>query len=282
MELNDYYKKVIKEAKKHYENFPVISLFIPGEFLHHIAVVYKFARTADDIADEGEFLPQERIKKLQKFRNDLSLALMGRSPSEFWESIANTIQKFNLSSRYFYDLLDAFEQDIGKNRYKNLNELLNYCKKSANPVGRILLEMFNIRDDESFLQSDFICTALQLTNMWQDVSVDLQKKRIYLPQDLLKKYGITESELLNNINTKAVKDLMKYLVKYTESLFYKGRGLLNKLPLRFKIQINTTIYGGLLILRKIEKIDYNVLNCRVNLNKFDFLFLFIKGILTYE
>ncbi len=282
MQFENAYKTAIKEAKEHYENFPVISFFLPAELIPHVAVIYKFARTADDIADEGDLTYEQRLEKLNEYRRDFRLALSGRKTSEYWKSIVNTIEKYNLNSIHFFDLLDAFEQDIKKNRYATLIELLDYCNKSANPVGRLLLEMFDIRDSESFKQSDNICTALQLTNMWQDVSVDLLKGRIYLPADILNKYGVSETQVSRKLYSSEFADMMKYLVEYTTSLFYNGKALLNKLPVKFKIQINATIYGGLKILKKINKIDFNVLNYRVNLHKMDYVLLFIKSLLTYE
>ncbi len=282
MSLENVYNAAIKVAKEHYENFPVVSFFLSAELIPHVAMVYKFARTADDIADEGSLPKAERLKRLEEFRNNFRLAIKGEYANVFWEGIVNTIRKLNLSEDYFFDLLEAFEQDINKTRYATMDELLSYCNKSANPIGRILLEMFNIRDEDSRRQSDFICTALQLTNMWQDISVDLLKGRIYLPKETITKFNVSEEEIIKRKHSEEFGKMMESLVKYTESLFYRGKGLLNKLPFKFKIQITATIYGGLKILKKIDKINFKLLNYKVKLNKIDYLLIFIKSLLTYE
>ncbi len=281
-EVEKIYKEAIRLSYSHYENFPVLSFLLPKEILPHVAIIYKFAREADDIADEGEKPPEERIALLEERKKHLSDALNGNYHSPFYEALHNTIEKFQLSSKNLFNLLEAFLQDVKKNRYATQSELLEYCERSANPVGRIILELFDRRDEKTFALSDKICTALQLTNFWQDVSVDLQKNRIYIPKEILEKFHYTEELLFEKKFNENFRQLMEYEVNFTKKLFYEGRDILNKLPFRLKAEINATILGGFEILKKIEKINFNVLDYRVKLNKKDFLFLFLKTFLTLE
>ncbi|MCP5063171.1 MAG: squalene synthase HpnC [Ignavibacteriae bacterium] len=265
------YQNAISFAKNHYENFPVASYFIKKNLRKHVAIVYQFARQADDIADEGDLLDDERIKQLNDYENALTDSLNNRFENKFWEALKNTIDTFNLSIENFYNLLNAFKQDISKNRYTDFEDLLNYCRQSANPVGRIILELHNIKDENALEYSDNICTALQLTNFYQDVSVDIKKGRIYIPQNELVEFGVDELIFeKNEINTNFTR-LMKFQVDRTEKLFTNGRNLLKYLPLLLKLEILLTIKGGEAILNKIIKNNYDVLNVRPSLTKFDFV-----------
>ncbi len=272
------YETAVKFAQAHYENFPVVSFLIPKHLQKHVAIIYWFARTADDFADEGNFSEDERIKKLDEFENRLTQLLNGNPDNNFEVALKNSIEERKLSPEHFYNLLKAFKQDVTKKQYENYNELLCYCENSANPVGRLILELFDIRDENAFLLSDKICTALQLTNFYQDVSIDWEKGRIYIPRDELKKYKVGKIvfELKeNNLNFKLV---LEANVKRTEKLFSEGRGLLKYLKGRLKREIAWTILGGEKILNKIKRIDYDVLNRRPELTKFDLSFLFISSL----
>ena len=281
--IDSTYSKAIKFSQSHYENFPVASLFLPKNIRKHVAVVYNFARNADDIADEGEYSIKERIQHLEKYRYQFSEALQGNYANEFWKALHNTIISFNLSEKYFFDLLSAFGQDITKHRYETFIELLDYCKRSANPVGRIILEFFDIiRHDKAIEYSDAICTALQLTNFLQDVSVDYKKGRIYLPITEIKKYGVNESSFLEKRNDANFKNLLTFQVNRSSELFEKGKNLLPLLPKRLRFQISLTILGGEEILRKIRKIDYDVLNIRPKLSKIDYVKLLAKAFIKND
>ncbi len=271
------YEAAVKFAQAHYENFPVISFLIPKHLQKHIAIIYWFARTADDLADEGNFQEDERINKLNDFENRLTKLLNGNSDDYYEAALKNTIEERKLNPEHFYNLLKAFKQDVTKKQYQNYKELLCYCENSANPVGRLILELFDIRDENAFLLSDKICTALQLTNFYQDVPIDWEKGRIYIPLDELKKYEVERIvfELKEiNLNFKLV---LEANVKRTEILFTEGRGLLKYLHGRLKYEIAWTILGGEKILNKIKKIDYDVLNQRPELTKFDLIILFIRS-----
>lgn len=190
--LDSGYQKAIDFTKSHYENFPVVSFLIPKDLRKHVAIVYQFARQADDIADEGSYDSEERRDRLKVYKSQLNDAIHGSPSNDFWFSLSNTITSKNLESKNFYNLLHAFTQDLTKKRYSDFNDLLNYCSNSANPVGRIILELNGIFDEDSKIFSDNICTALQLTNFYQDVSIDIQKDRIYIPMDELNDFGVTE------------------------------------------------------------------------------------------
>jgi squalene synthase HpnC len=281
-EIEKIYSQAVKLARSHYENFPVVSFLIPKNLVPHIAIVYMFARKADDIADEGNLPDEKRLALLEQQKEYLTASLNNAPPSPFWKALANTIEEFQLTSENFYRLLDAFSQDAIKKRYATKEELLKYCENSANPVGRIILEFFNFRDKKIFELSDKICTALQLTNFWQDVSLDLQKGRIYIPQETFEKFNYSEDLLFQRQFSEEFQQLMKYEINFTEKLFYEGKGILNRLHFRLKAEINATILGGLAILKKIEKNNFNVLNYRVKLTKKDFLSIFVKTFLTLE
>jgi squalene synthase HpnC len=272
------YKNAEKFTKEHYENFPVISLFIKKQLRKHVAIIYWFARTADDIADDTNLSPKEKIINLNHFEVRLTSLLQGNFNNDFEAALYNTIIKMNLSTGLFYNLLAAFRQDLLMNRYKTFNELLDYCKLSANPVGRLILELNNIRDESAFLYSDKICTALQLINFYQDVEPDYKINRIYFPIDEMAMFSVTENMFeLNKINLNLEK-LVKFSLDRTGELLKEGEKLLAFLPLRLKFEIKWTILGGKEILNRIRNNQYNVF-IRPKLNKIDFMKLMLKSFL---
>ncbi len=277
MNIDSAYEDALEFVKNHYENFPVASFLIPKSLRKHVALIYWFARTADDIADEGEMKSEERLKKLEEFENRLTELLNGNYSNPFELALHSTIETKNLSPENFYNLLRAFKQDIIKKRYDDFSDLLNYCHNSANPVGRLILELNDIKNDEAFYYSDKICSALQLTNFWQDTLIDFQKGRIYYPADEMEKFGVTEKvfELKeNNLNLQA---LVKHNIQRTNQLFEEGKNLIEFLHGRLKFEIKWTILGGEAILKKIESSDFNVLNLRPKLSKKDFFILLLKS-----
>ncbi len=192
--------------------------------------------------------------------------------------LSTIIKKNNLSSNYFIDLISAFKQDVTKFRYKNFAEVADYCKRSANPVGRVLLEIFKIRDDNAVKCSDKICTALQLTNFYQDTGIDYKKGRIYYPQDEMELFFVSEKMFELKENNPNIKALVKYNIDRTQQLFNEGRDIINYLSGRFKYEIKWTISGGEKILSKIVKKDFNVFRYRPVSNKFDYFNLLIKSL----
>jgi squalene synthase HpnC len=277
MDRNSAYNEAIRFAKNHYENFPVISFLIPKDLRKHIAIIYWFARTADDIADEGTLTQAERLIQLNEFETRLTETLKGNFSNQFDLALHSPVKEKNLSLKYFYNLLKAFRQDITVKRYEDFSSLQSYCVNSANPVGRLILELYNIRDENAFNYSDSICTALQLTNFWQDTALDFQKGRIYYPAKEMEKFGVTEKMFELNENNFNLKGMVKHNVERTLKLFDDGKNLLLFLNGRLNYEIKWTIMGGEKILDKIRLLNYNVLNFRPEITKKDVLSLLIKS-----
>jgi len=276
--FNTLEKSVSILAKDHYENFPVASFLIPKYFRKDLAIVYWFARTTDDIADEGNADPEKRLDELNKFEIEFQKSLKDGSENSYFNQLSKTIVDKKLSIKYFFDLLSAFKQDVVKKEYENYDEVLNYCKRSANPVGRILLELFSINNEEALLCSDKICTALQLTNFYQDTVIDIERGRNYYPQNEMKKFEVKQKMLGLKENNPNIKELVKHNVERAQLLFDEGENLLKYLNGRFKIEIKWTIAGGKKILDMISKNDYDVFTKRPKLDKIDFISLLIKSI----
>lgn len=264
--LEQAYQYCKEVTLSHYENFPVASVLLPRKVRRHIYPIYAFARHADDLADEAA-----DKTALLAWKSLLHQSPQERIAHPVFLALSDTVQKFNLPIALFDNLISAFLQDMEKNRYQSLAEVLEYCRNSANPVGRIILLLHGYRDERLFQYSDHICTALQLANFWQDVSIDLQKDRIYIPQDILQQYGLNEYALFKKPYDDKIKGALKSLTQVTRGLFLQGIPLLGHLRGRLKWELKFTILGGLAILKKIEEIDYNVLQTRPVLRKGDWL-----------
>jgi squalene synthase HpnC len=277
-ELESAYLSAVQFTKSHYENFPVISLFLPKRLRKHVAAVYQFARQADDIADEGKENSEFRIRNLELYEQNLTNCLDGRFENNFWMALNHTIQQHQLTPQYFYDLLSAFKQDVVKTRYSSHDDVLDYCRRSANPVGRIILEFFNVRDEESMKYSDAICTALQLTNFYQDVSIDIEKNRIYIAAEDIKSFNVKTEQFFAKSTDSDFTNLIKFEVERTQNLFNEGKKLIERLPKELKIQISMTVLGGEKILEKIGNLSFDVLNSRPKLSKLDYLNILLKAI----
>jgi len=277
--LNRAYSKSLKFAKYHYENFPVVSFLIPKNLRKHVAIIYWFARTADDYADEGNFLKGERLEKINNFEFRMKQLLIGKAESDYEIALANTINEKNLTADNFYNLLKAFRQDVIKYKYDNFDEIIDYCKHSANPVGRLILELFDILSEQAIKYSDKICTALQLTNFLQDVSIDYKKGRIYLPKDEMDMLQITEKLFEDKENNHKLKQLVKHYINRIQNLFDEGKKLFPLLSGRLKVEIKWTVAGGEEILNRIKKNDYNVLNNRPELSKTRMVSLLLKSLI---
>jgi squalene synthase HpnC len=264
-------------ARNHYENFPVVSFLIPKHLQKDIAIVYWFARTADDLADEGNFSDEERLKNLQSFEDEFTKSLDRKSDNEYFIKVSETIKNRNLLPKNFYDLLSAFKQDVIKKKYEKFDEVLDYCARSANPVGRIILDLHNIKNNDAYKYSDKICTALQLTNFYQDTIIDYQKGRTYYPQDEMKLFGVTEKMFEMKEINEHISKLVKYNIERTQQLFDDGKKLLPYLISRLKIEIKWTIFGGEKILEKIRKNNYNVFKNRPHLSKLDYFSILVQS-----
>ena len=275
-----------KLTLSHYENFPVGSLLIPSNKRKYIYSIYAFARTADDIADSDIYSIEEKLKLLDEYENELtnielkkSVSLKNESQNIF-TALSNTTDELRIPIKEFRDLLTAFRQDAVKQRYNDFEELLNYSAYSANPIGHLVLYVFGYdpeRDKECFEYSDKVCSALQLTNFWQDVSVDLKIDRIYIPERTMKEFNFNELMLLDKTENDDFRKMMKHLTERTKLLFEEGRKITNYVSGRLRYELKITIAGGMEILNKIEKINYNVLSQRVTISNIDKLKLLAKA-----
>jgi squalene synthase HpnC len=275
---NEAYKSALQFAKNHYENFPVVSFLIPARLRKDVSIIYWFARTADDIADEGNLSAEERLRKLDEFEENFNKALLGDYRSDYERALHTTIREKELDPEHFTDLLKAFRQDVTKTEYDNYQEVLDYCVYSANPIGSLILELHGIRNGDANIYSDRVCTALQITNFLQDVKKDFEKGRIYLPRDELERAGIKRFMFDESKISPNFKRLIEFNVDRTQSLFDEGRKLLKFLKGRLRYEIKWTILGGEAILMKIRKNEYNVF-IRPHLNKIDFIRLLIKSLM---
>jgi squalene synthase HpnC len=272
--LEDRYTKDSAEqytrwlATHHYENFHVVSFLLPKRLHQDFYNVYSFCRWADDLGDEiGD--GAESLRLLAWWREELHAMYEGKVRHPVFVALEETAQKHDLPAGLFDDLITAFEQDQRVTRYHNWQELFRYCRYSANPVGRLVLRLCGYADDERDRLSDATCTALQLANFWQDVTVDLDKNRVYLPLDLLARHGYSLDDLRARTFNPAFQAAMKEAVDVAQALFYEGMPLLETVDRRLAFDLGLFSRGGLRILDKIERQQYNVLERRPSISKFE-------------
>ncbi|MDB5850841.1 MAG: squalene synthase HpnC [Rhodoferax sp.] len=274
-----------RQTVEHYENFPVASWLCPPALRPPIAAIYHFARTADDIADEGDATAAERLTDLSAFKSDLDAVAAGRTASPRWPQVftplAREMAAFSLPQRLLSDLLSAFVQDVHKTQngqgYADRAELLDYCQRSAAPVGRLLLHLYGVHDAPSLTRSDAICNALQLINFWQDLSLDLPRGRYYLPEDRCRHHGIGREALLARDATlattaatqAAARRLIAEQVQWSRALMQQGAPLVHTVPGRAGWELRLVVQGGLRILDKIEAMDFATLEKRPRVGGWD-------------
>jgi len=253
-------------AVDHYENFPVASILLPAALREPVAAIYAFARSADDFADEGDLPPQERIARLAAYQAELDAIERGMPTGHpVFIALRPVIDRFDLPLQLFRDLLDAFRQDVDQDRYADFPELMDYCRRSADPVGRLLLHPFGQATEANLVRSDAVCSALQLINHWQDVGIDAAKGRrgrIYLPQDDLQRFGVREANIVSGVADDDFRALLKFQVGRARALMLSGASLGWDLPGRIGLEIRAIVGGGLRILDKIDAIDYDVFHRR--------------------
>jgi squalene synthase HpnC len=266
--LDRAYQECEKLAFSHYENFPVASLLLSKKIRPHIAALYAYARTADDFADEPQH-EGKRLTLLKGWEKALRLALKGKKAPPILQAFAHTIQKFKIPISLPLDLLKAYRMDQKIKRFKTWENVLFYCRHSANPVGRMVLWIHGIKDPKLHAFSDHICSGLQLINFWQDSSIDLGRNRIYYPKELMKKHGVLEKNLLKLKDPAQVRQMVREAVDLTESYYRKGLPLLTKVSGRLKWELKATYRGGQAILDRIRALDYNVLRDRPTLTRWD-------------
>lgn len=279
------YAECRRLAARHYENFPVASRLVPSDKRDALAVIYSFARCADDFADEPGVTG--RLAALAGWRSRLDVCFAGGAAHPVFIALADTVRRFSLSYQHFDDLICAFESDVQTNRHADFASLMEYCRCSANPVGRLVLELFGHRSTELFTLSDSICTALQLTNFWQDTAIDLGRDRIYLPLQELAQFGLSVSDLRSLMSArhsfapKALverwQDLMAFQVRRTRELFQHGSPLPEMVVPELRRQLRITWLGGMTILARIESVRYDVFRKRPALSKLDFLCLYFRA-----
>jgi len=262
----------------HYENFPVASLLLPRRWRRPVELIYRFARSADDIADEGNDSHDVRLSKLTVYRAELARIARGETPqAPLFRDLASIVREYRLPLALFGDLLDAFTQDVTKKRYANFAELLDYCRRSANPVGRLLLHLFKRTSEHDLAGSDAVCSALQLVNFWQDVELDFAKGRVYLPQDEMASHGVNERHIAEGRCDAAWRSLLAFQVERARAMILRGMPLARSLPGRVGLEIRATIQGGLRILEKIERVDYDVFRRRPVLGALDWPLLLLRA-----
>ena len=257
---------------EHYENFPVASFLLPKKLRRPVEAISRFARGADDIADEGAASNDERLAGLARYSAELDRIERGQRPEspEFGE-LANIVAEWRLPLSLLRDLLDAFAQDVVKKRYADYAELLDYCRRSANPVGRLLLHLFDRASEENLRRSDCICSALQLINFWQDIAVDWAKDRVYLPQEDLIRFGIVETQIAEQRCTPEWAALLDFQIERSRALMLSGAPLVHELPGRLGWEIRLTVQGGLRILERIGQTRGDVFRKRPVLGPADWL-----------
>jgi len=248
-------------ARRHYENFTVISFLLPRRLRQHFANVYAYCRVSDDLADEtGD--PQQALRFLDEWNEHLNLCYQGKAIHPVFVALGSTIREFQIPRQPFEDLLTAFRQDQTMSRYATWQELLDYCRNSANPVGRLVLYLCGYRDNRRQDLSDHTCTALQLANFWQDVARDYSRGRIYIPLEILERHGYSEEMLSRRLCNEAWVSTMRDVVQRTRPLFMNGLQLCNLIEGRIRFDIELFSRGGLEILRAIEAIGYDTLHHR--------------------
>lgn len=277
--LENAYAECLNMAQSHYENFPVASRLLPKHLRQPIAVIYAFARRADDFADEGDLSDEDRLSALDDFSSKLNLIEQGHEVEDTtFIALADVIKQHQLPISLFHDLLTAFKLDVTKARYANFGEVMEYCRYSANPVGRLLLHLNKETSPQSLGQSDAICSALQLTNFWQDISQDLEESdRIYIPQDEMEKYSVSEDDIRNKVTNDASRKLIAFQIARTAKLMQSGAPLGKVLKGRMGLELRMTIMGGSRILYKLNQ-QYDDIFSRPRLSKWDIVWIIWKAI----
>lgn len=253
-------------AKTHYENFTVVSAFLPRDLRQHMFNIYAYCRWSDDLGDEITD-PKLAVEALEWWRTELEDCYAGKPKHPVFVALKPTIERFDIPPEPFHYLLDAFVQDQTVKRFPTYRDVLHYCTRSANPVGRLVLYLFGFRDKERQELSDATCTALQLANFWQDVTVDWEKGRVYLPLEDLERFGVREEQIPNREFTPQFRELMRFEVDRARKLFAKGLPLTRMVPRRLRLDLELFTRGGEAILDMIEQQDYDVLTRRPALSK---------------
>jgi squalene synthase HpnC len=278
------YATCLRLARAHYENFPVASRLVPAESRPHVAAIYAFARTSDDFADEGDRSADERLALIADWQRRLEQAADGHvdddgsEAAHIFVALSATMKRCGLEVQLFRDLLSAFAQDVVVKRYETWEELLDYCRRSANPVGRLVLRVSGCRRPEADRQSDAVCTALQLTNFWQDIERDWEKGRVYVPRALMAAHGALEDHLARRTWTPNWRETLIEAGRRTRALFAEGRPVTEAVRGRLRYELRATWLGGTRILDRLEAVDYNIFARRPTLGPSDAAAIFWRAL----
>jgi len=255
-------------ARRHYENFTVVSYLVPGSLRQHLYNIYAYCRWADDLADETDS-PQKSLWLLDWWEKQLRECYFGRATHPVFVALGDTIRQFSIPIEPLVDLLVAFRQDQRQNRYETLDQLLVYCRYSANPVGRLVLYLARCHDSQRAIRADAICTGLQLANFLQDVALDWDRGRIYLPRTQLQHFGYDEAMFARRECNEAFRRLMEAAVTEAEGFFRRGLPLVEMMPEQLRLDVALFIHGGLEILKRIRQVNYDVWTQRPVLSKYE-------------
>ena len=268
-------------AVGHYENFPVASFFLPRKFRFPVSLIYRFAREADDFADEGDAPPAQRLERLEAFRQELEKIGRGAAPGIPWfAELGAAIKAHRLPLQPFHDLLSAFSQDVTTKRYPDHETVLDYCRRSANPVGRLLLALYGAATPQNFVYSDAICSGLQLVNFLQDVAIDYRMGRIYIPQCDLARFGVREEQIAAGDAGGNWRSLMAFERERAGALLHSGAALGRVLTGRIGLELRMIIAGGDRVLTKIARVEGDVFHYRPVLRWFDWPALVTRSFLV--
>jgi squalene synthase HpnC len=270
-------------AVNHYENFPVASVLLPTHLRRPVALIYAFARQADDFADEGDWPASTRLVHLASFGEQLDQIESGAAPeSPLFVDLATVIKTYGLPISLFRDLLSAFSQDVVKTRYADFDEVMDYCRRSANPVGRLMLHLYGKTEARHLAWSDQICSGLQLINFWQDLEIDYRKNRIYLPANEMAEYGVTESDIANRNASRNWRDLMLFQIDRSRQMLLAGAPLGRALPGRIGLELRMIVMGGNRILEKLRAGGGEVFGNRPVLKPIDWVIMLYRSLLAYR
>lgn len=278
--LESAYRWCERMATSHYENFPVASRFVPAHLRPNVWAIYAFARTADDFSDEPRFAGRRR-EALDAWENLLEACYHQELQHPVFLALRDTVRRHNVPITPLKALLTAFRMDLTKHRYASFAELRSYCVHSANPVGQLVLYIHGHHEPELHRFSDEICTALQIANFLQDVSVDTPKGRCYLPEEDLVHFGVSFADIQAAKSTPEFKDLMRYSVARTRAIFERGRPLIRRVSPGLSMELEATWRGGMRILDRIEEIDFDVLHRRPTLDKRDFADIALRSLFSF-
>jgi squalene synthase HpnC len=267
----------------HYENFPVASWLVPARLRGAVVAIYRFARAADDIADEGDATPAQRRAGLRAFAASLDAIARGETPAEApFPALAHAIRAHDLPMPPFHDLLDAFLQDVDVARYARYADVQDYCRRSANPVGRLVLGLYRADTPDNLARSDAICTGLQLTNFWQDVAIDWRKGRVYLPQEDLARFRLVDDDIAAGRADGRWRDLLAFECARTRALLRHGRPLARALPWRLGLELAAVIAGGERVLDRIDAVGGDVFRRRPELGARDWMLVGARALQRFR